>query len=107
MFVELAGRLLEFLAIVFVVRYLLSNLIGGSRARPRQSSNAGPFHNDQSYQSQSEPRVVSGEMKRDPQCGTYVSTELSLKSRQGGEVLHFCSRQCQETFLQAHSGRSA
>ncbi|MCH7977392.1 MAG: YHS domain-containing protein [Acidobacteria bacterium] len=46
-------------------------------------------------------------MKKDPQCGTYVSTELSLKSRYHNEVLHFCSRQCQEKFLEAQASKSA
>lgn len=39
-----------------------------------------------------------GEMARDPQCGMFVSTELSQKMRRGGETLHFCSRSCLEKF---------
>ena len=107
MLVRLIFRFLEFFAMIWVVRYLSQSLLGGggraqafrpfqTREQPRPN---GP--------SPSEPRVISGEMKKDPQCGTYVSTELSIKSRQGNEVLHFCSRQCQEEFLQAHSGKPA
>jgi len=50
----------------------------------------------------SQPATVSGVMKKDPQCGTYVSTELSFKSRFRNEELHFCSRKCQEQFLHSH-----
>ena len=39
-----------------------------------------------------------GEMVRDPVCGMFVATELSLQLRQGKETLHFCSRECLEKF---------
>ena len=96
---ELLVRLLEFVAIVWIVRFLLSNLIGGSSSAQRSSQTYGAASN----QHPSEPAVSTGEMKKDPQCGTYVSTELSLKARYGGEVLHFCSKECQDAYLQARS----
>ncbi len=40
----------------------------------------------------------TGELKRDPVCGTYVSTATSVKRTVGGEVLHFCSVECSEKF---------
>lgn len=40
-----------------------------------------------------EPRKA-GELKRDPVCGTYVSTSSSVKKTVGGEVVHFCSAAC-------------
>jgi YHS domain-containing protein len=107
MFVRLIFRLLEFLAMVWLVRFLVGSLLGGgghTQAFNRFQTREQPRPNGPSP---AEPRVISGEMKKDPQCGTYVSTELSLKSRQGNEVLHFCSRRCQEEFLQAHSGKRA
>ncbi len=110
MLMELLSRLLEFVAIVWLVRFLLKNLIGGGIRAQRfhQSQTGGPFRPyDQSPPSRSEPSVVTGEMKKDPQCGTYVSTELSLKSRYDNEILHFCSRHCQEEFLRAHSSKPA
>lgn len=100
---ELLSRLLEFIAIVWVVRFLLRNLLGSGRSQTSAPFQSGGPANAPS----SGPSVVSGEMKKDPQCGTYVSTELSLKSRYAGEVVHFCSRQCQEQFLQAHSSKPA
>jgi YHS domain-containing protein len=35
-----------------------------------------------------------GELKRDPVCGTYVSTATSVKRTVGGQVVHFCSAEC-------------
>jgi YHS domain-containing protein len=39
---------------------------------------------------------LAGELKRDPVCGTYVSTATSIKKTQGGQVLHFCSIECRD-----------
>ena len=103
---EFVYRLLEFIAIVWMVRYILHTLLGNKIHTRTFSQFKAPGPSPRDEQS-SEPKVVSGEMKKDPQCGTYVSTELSLKYRYGGEVLHFCSRQCQEQFLQAHSSKPA
>ena len=80
------------LAILWLLRLLWRLLTGGkTAARVAQSS---------------KPRPVAGELKQDPQCGTYVSTEISLKSRIGNQELHFCSRKCQEEFLRARSAGS-
>ncbi len=99
---EFLVRLLEFIAIVWFVRFLLHNVFGGnSRAAGPQNPFSNPSQSNVPHSSES--TVIVGEMKKDPQCGTYVSTELSLKSRLGGEIVHFCSRECQEQFLQAHS----
>jgi YHS domain-containing protein len=38
------------------------------------------------------------ELKRDPVCGTYVSTATSIKRTVGGETVHFCSTGCSEKF---------
>jgi YHS domain-containing protein len=43
--------------------------------------------------SSSEPKSV-GELKRDPVCGTYVSTTVSVKRTINGQVVHFCSEAC-------------
>lgn len=37
---------------------------------------------------------LQGELKRDPVCGTYVSTATSFKKTVDGEVIHFCSEEC-------------
>jgi YHS domain-containing protein len=41
----------------------------------------------------SEPRI-SGELKRDPVCGTFVSTDTSVKRTIAGQTVHFCSESC-------------
>jgi YHS domain-containing protein len=46
----------------------------------------------------SEPRKA-GELKRDPVCGTYVSTTSSVKRTISGETVHFCSAACSDKYL--------
>ncbi len=42
---------------------------------------------------------MGGELKKDPVCGTYVSTSTSVKKTiGGGDVVHFCSAACRDKF---------
>jgi YHS domain-containing protein len=41
---------------------------------------------------------VSGELKQDPVCGTFVATASSVKKTVNGELLHFCSVACRDKF---------
>ena len=49
--------------------------------------------------SASAPNVVlGGELKKDPVCGTYVSTGASVTRTVDGQVLHFCSKECRDKY---------
>lgn len=41
---------------------------------------------------------VGGELKKDPVCGTFVSTATSVKKSVDGAVVHFCSPECRDKF---------
>ena len=51
---------------------------------------------------QKEPRTPTvpahGELKKDPVCGTFISTSTPIQKRVGGEVYYFCSTECREKF---------
>jgi len=48
------------------------------------------------------PAVHSGgELKKDPVCGTYVSTTASIARTENGEVLYFCSKECSDKYRAA------
>ncbi|HEY2016716.1 MAG TPA: hypothetical protein VGH38_24600 [Bryobacteraceae bacterium] len=51
-------------------------------------------------QNRQQPPNVSpgGELKKDPVCGTYVSTAASLTRSVNGQVLHFCSSECRDKY---------
>ncbi len=95
-------RVLEILAILWLARLLWKSLFAGSSRI--LGSRGAPFGGSFRFgRSASQgPTLRAGEMKKDPQCGTYVSTEISFKSRFQDEELHFCSRQCQEQFARSH-----
>jgi YHS domain-containing protein len=39
-----------------------------------------------------------GELRQDPVCGTYVSTQSALTKTIGGETHYFCSAGCRDRF---------
>ena len=84
LFVEFVFPLLLFL----LVRSLLRNLFQSFRGRAQAPPGARPA-----------PKVqAGGELKRDPVCGTYVSTAVSLTRNVGGQVVHFCSKECRDKY---------
>jgi YHS domain-containing protein len=48
---------------------------------------------------------LTGELKRDPVCGTYIATSTSLKHVAGAETVYFCSAACREKFLTSAARR--
>lgn len=45
------------------------------------------------------PAVPSGgELKKDPVCGTYISTATAVQKRMGAETYYFCSPECRDKF---------
>jgi YHS domain-containing protein len=43
--------------------------------------------------------IDSGEMVKDPICGTYVSTETGIRVKDDDQVHYFCSYECRDAFL--------
>jgi len=41
---------------------------------------------------------AAGELRKDPVCGTYVSTATDLKKTSKGETFYFCSPECRDKF---------
>jgi YHS domain-containing protein len=50
-------------------------------------------------QHSSEQVPLSGELKKDPACGTYISAATSIKETVGGQTFHFCSKQCRDKYV--------
>jgi YHS domain-containing protein len=42
--------------------------------------------------------TAGGELRKDPVCGTYVSTSSSLSRTVKGETFYFCSPECHERY---------
>jgi len=44
--------------------------------------------------------IDSGEMVKDPVCGTYVSTDTDIRVKDEDQVHYFCSYECRDRFLE-------
>jgi YHS domain-containing protein len=71
-------------SVIGVVGKVVSGFLDAGSSAPAQRADSGPRK--------------AGELKRDPVCGTYISTETSVKRTVGGEVVHFCSTACSEKY---------
>ncbi|MBI4442852.1 MAG: YHS domain-containing protein [Acidobacteria bacterium] len=98
---KLLVRILEIVAILWLLRLLWRTLFATVARNRTSAPTPSPNGHDRA------PRMIQGEMQRDPQCGMFVSTELSIKSRFRGQQLHFCSPECRDKFLQIQAGKSA
>jgi YHS domain-containing protein len=43
--------------------------------------------------------AVNQKLVRDPVCGMHLAEGLALPLKQGGEIVHFCSSDCRDKFL--------
>lgn len=41
---------------------------------------------------------AGGELKKDPICGTFISTTTAIQKRVGGQTYYFCSAECRDKF---------
>ena len=48
-------------------------------------------------------RVNSGEMVKDPVCGTYVDKDSAITVRNGDQTIHFCSYECRKKYIECVS----
>jgi YHS domain-containing protein len=42
---------------------------------------------------------LTGELKKDPVCGTYIAAASSVKENVAGQTVHFCSAQCRDKYV--------
>lgn len=85
-------ELLMTMVVIFFLRSVLRIIFRGFGSMTRPEEQARP------------PRVensvpLSGELKKDPSCGTYISAATSIKERVGGETFHFCSKDCRDKYV--------
>jgi YHS domain-containing protein len=80
------------LVVIFFVRAVLRTIFKGFGDMMR--SNGQPERPNIEH-----PSVpLSGELKKDPSCGTYISAATSIKEKVGGETFHFCSKECRDKY---------
>ena len=58
-----------------------------------------PGQASQSSQAPGKQVPLTGELKKDPACGTYIAAASSIQEMVGGETLYFCSKQCRDKYV--------
>ncbi len=84
-------RLFLFFLVLTLIRSLVARLFSprNTQRRPRPSKRTTQTK-----------RTIEGHMMKDPQCGIYVATDLAVIVRSKDQILHFCSEDCRDKFLQ-------
>ena len=82
-------KILLIAAAIFVLYKLITN----DRSRKGASR-------DKEDAKAKERKIASGELVKDPVCGTYVDAESSIKVRDGKVVHCFCGYDCRKKFLE-------
>lgn len=81
---------LTFIVIAIIgLRALLTNLfrgVSGLTGPQRQMPDAAA----------GSPKTVSGELHKDPVCGTYVAESSHYQTRRNGQTFYYCSAKCRE-----------
>jgi hypothetical protein len=89
-------------AMAWLMRKLLARVF--PNAGPQPGSNRASSGGSAGLRPGAPPQAIP--LYRDPECGTYVSPEISFPLEQPGQVLHFCSEECR-TRYQRSSTRAA
>lgn len=81
--------LILFTLAVSVIKAVVG-IITKAFSEPSSTPEAGPMRSRSSH--------AIGELRKDPVCGTFVSTATAVQLRRGGELHYFCSADCRDKF---------
>ncbi|MEO8050670.1 MAG: YHS domain-containing protein [Acidobacteriota bacterium] len=86
--------LIGFMLVMSVIRAVLSII---SKAFTGLSNTSSPQAG--AARSRPHPGAPSGgELKKDPVCGTFISTATAFQKFSQGETYYFCSTECRDKF---------
>ena len=74
--------------ILLVAAFILYKLFMGDRGRKKEQ------------EAETKKRMAAtGDMVKDPVCGTYVPADADIRARDGDKVYAFCSYECRDKFV--------
>jgi YHS domain-containing protein len=86
--------LIGFMLIMSVIRSVLG-IVG--KAFSGLSNSSSPQAGASSSRPPSSPSSA-GELKKDPVCGTFISTATAFQKFSQGQTYYFCSTECRDKF---------
>ena len=75
-------RILLLALVVWVIRYVLMSIQGFGKDRSKKS-----------------PEEETSVMVKDPVCGMYMDSRLSIRLDRRGKTVYFCSEKCKSEYL--------
>ncbi|MSV34149.1 MAG: YHS domain-containing protein [Bryobacterales bacterium] len=76
-----------------VVGFITKAYTGQSGTAPQRAGNSSRPQSSSASSSTS-----GGELKKDPVCGTFISTATAFQGYAGGQTYYFCSTECRDKF---------
>ena len=61
-------------------------------------------HKKQESQREKEEKIATGELVKDPICGTYIDADSGITVRNGDTIHRFCSYECRDAFIKRVRG---
>jgi YHS domain-containing protein len=89
-------RVIFYLLIAIVLISVLRGIIGIVLKGFGELLNPGSTHTAQKPVNQV---PLTGELKKDPACGTYIAAATSIQQTVGGEMFYFCSKECRDKYV--------
>ena len=77
------------IGMVYAISRTIRGILGGAGRGPNAPRRGGK---------KATPSAAQGRTARDPVCGMFVSTEVSHRLVEDGHVVHFCSKNCMESY---------
>lgn len=78
---------------IIVARAILTSLLGGIVKAGRVSS---PGHEKQNEDKAAQQAQPTGELHKDPVCGTYVAESTPFRREASGQTFYYCSGDCKQ-----------
>jgi YHS domain-containing protein len=87
-------ELLFTIALALIARAVLTSIMKGI-ARASSNTFAGGVNNQQTRRAPPDTQPT-GELHKDPVCGTYVAESAAFRRNAGGQTFYYCSEKCRE-----------
>ena len=95
-------RVIFELILTVVVLTVLKSIVGivlrgfSEAMKPGSATTSAPRPSNQRPSNQV---PLTGELKKDPVCGTYIAAAGAIKEKVGGQTYHFCSQECRDKYV--------
>jgi YHS domain-containing protein len=92
-------RAIFYLLLTVVIISVLKSIIGIVLKGVSEAMKPGSTMPGRSSNQTSNQVPLTGELKKDPVCGTYIAAASSIKETVAGQTIHFCSAQCRDKYV--------